>query len=54
MSIIHALSTFFNELSVKPVVIRGKLKLIQQRLPAKKSHAFVKNLSMTLNSMSQN
>ena len=49
MSIIHALSTFFNKLSVKPVVIRGKLKLIQQRLPAKKSHIFVKNLSMTLN-----
>lgn len=54
MSIIHALSTFFNELSVKPVVIRGQLKLIQQRIPAQKSHTFVKKPLMILNLMRQN
>ena len=54
MSIIHALSTFFNKLSVKPVVIRGQLKLIQQRLPAQKLHIFVKKPLMILNLMSQN
>ena len=54
MSIIHALSTFFNKLSVKPVVIRGQLKLIQQRIPAQKSQKKKKKPLMILNLMRQN